>query len=243
MFAVFDLCKNFDNLNVLHNINVKINDGEKVVILGPSGSGKSTFLRCLNGLETPSSGRIDFNGIDLNISDKNLRLVRKKVGMVFQKFNLFPHLTVFQNIMLAPKIIYPKETKKYEDIALNLLSRIGLLKKKDSYPGTLSGGQQQRIAIIRAFVMNPDVLLFDEPTSALDPEMILEVLTLIKDLANTGLTMIIVTHELSFAKKIANRVLFMENGKILEDSSTERFFKEPKTQRAKEFMAKIGYRL
>ena len=130
MFAVLDLCKNFDNLNVLHNINVKINDGEKVVILGPSGSGKSTFLRCLNGLETPSYGRIDFNGIDLNISDKNLKLVRKKVGMVFQKFNLFPHLTVFQNIMLAPKIIYPKETKKYEDIALNLLSRIGLLKKK-----------------------------------------------------------------------------------------------------------------
>lgn len=243
MFAVYNLYKNFDNLNVLHNINVKINDGEKVVILGPSGSGKSTFLRCLNGLETPSSGRIDFNGIDLNISDKNLRLVRKKVGMVFQKFNLFLHLTVFQNIMLAPKVIYPKETKKYEDIALNLLSRIGLLKKKDSYPGALSGGQQQRIAIIRAFVMNPDVLLFDEPTSALDPEMILEVLTLIKDLANTGLTMIIVTHELSFAKKIANRVLFMDNGKILEDSSTERFFKEPKTQRAKEFMAKIGYRL
>ena len=243
MFSVYNLCKNFNNSNVLHNINVKINDGEKVVILGPSGSGKSTFLRCLNGLETPSYGRIDFNGIDLNISDKNLKLVRKKVGMVFQKFNLFPHLTVFQNIMLAPKIIYPKETKKYEDIALNLLSRIGLLKKKDSYPGALSGGQQQRIAIIRAFVMNPDVLLFDEPTSALDPEMILEVLTLIKDLANTGLTMIIVTHELSFAKKIANRVLFMDNGKILEDSSTERFFKEPKTQRAKEFMAKIGYRL
>ena len=243
MFEVCDLCKNFDDLNVLNNINVKIDDGEKVVILGPSGAGKSSFLRCLNGLETPSSGHVNFNGIDLNVSDKNLRLVRKKVGMVFQKFNLFPHLTVFQNITLAPRITYPKETKKYENIAMNLLGRIGLLNKKNSYPGELSGGQQQRIAIVRALVINPEVLLFDEPTSALDPEMILEVLTLIKDIANTGLTMIIVTHELSFAKKIATRVLFMDNGKILEDSSTENFFKEPKTKRAKEFLTKVEYEL
>lgn len=243
MFEVCSLFKNFAKTSVLKNINTRINKGEKVVILGPSGSGKSTFLRCLNGLETPSSGRITYNRININESDRNLRSVRKKVGMVFQKFNLFPHLTVLQNILLAPKIIYSKEIKKFEDSALGLLNRIGLISKKDAYPSQLSGGQQQRIAIIRALAMNPEVLLFDEPTSALDPEMILEVLLLIKELATTGFTMVIVTHELAFARKIASRILFINGGEILEDSEPESFFTKPKTQRARDFIAKIGYKL
>lgn len=243
MFKICNLFKNFAEVNVLKNINVEINKGEKVVILGPSGSGKSTLLRCLNGLEVPTSGSVTYNGIDINSSDKNLRSVRKKVGMVFQKFNLFPHLTVLQNILLAPKIMYPKEIKKFENSALNLLNRIGLIDKKDFYPSQLSGGQQQRIAIIRALVINPEVLLFDEPTSALDPEMILEVLTLIKELATTGLTMAIVTHELTFARKVASRILFMNNGKILEDTEPESFFLAPKTQRAKDFITKVEYKV
>lgn len=247
MFEVNNLNKTFNDfgakLDVLKNINIYIEKGEKIAIIGPSGSGKSTFLRCLNGLEIPSSGKILFEGININSSDKNLSFVRKKVGMVFQKFNLFPHLTVFENIMLSPKINYPKEIKKYEKKALELLERIGLLNKKEMYPFKLSGGQQQRIAIVRSLVMNPDVLLFDEPTSALDPEMILEVLSLIKDLAKTGLTMVIVTHELSFAQKVSNRVLFMSDGEIVEDASSEKFFKFPESLRAKEFLSKLSYKI
>ncbi len=247
MFKIENLCKTFfdfdSKIDVLKNVSLQIEAGEKVVIVGPSGSGKSTFLRCLNGLEKPSSGSVIFNGIDINSSEKNLNFERKKVGMVFQKFNLFPHLTVFENIMLAPKLIYSCEVKIKEKRAIELLSRIGLADKKDVYPVKLSGGQQQRIAIVRALVMNPEVLLFDEPTSALDPEMILEVLLLIKDLALTGLTMVIVTHELSFARKIASRVIFMNEGKILEDTAPEEFFNEPKCERAKEFLNKLSYKI
>ncbi len=247
MFKIENLCKTFSDLDskidVLKDISLQIKSGEKVVIVGPSGSGKSTLLRCLNGLEKPSSGHVIFNGIDINSSEKNLNSERKKVGMVFQKFNLFPHLTVLENIMLAPKLIYNCEIRNSEKRAIELLSRIGLADKKDVYPAKLSGGQQQRIAIIRALLMNPEVLLFDEPTSALDPEMILEVLLLIKDLALTGLTMVIVTHELSFAKKIASRIIFMNDGRILEDTTPEEFFEEPKCERAKEFLNKLSYKI
>ena len=247
MFAINNLNKTFvdgkTKLDVLKNININIKKGEKIAIIGPSGSGKSTLLRCLNGLEAPSSGNVFFEGADINSSEKHLNSVRKRVGMVFQKFNLFPNLTVFENIMLSPKINYPKEIKKYEKKSLELLKRIGLLNKKDTYPFNLSGGQQQRIAIVRSLVMNPEVLLFDEPTSALDPEMILEVLLLIEDLANTGLTMVIVTHELSFAKKVANRILFMADGEILEDTSSQEFFKSPTTSRAQDFLNKLSYNI
>lgn len=247
MFKINNLNKTFTDLgvklDVLKNISIDIKKGEKIAIIGPSGSGKSTLLRCLNGLEVPTAGTILFEGIDINSSEKNLNTVRKKVGMVFQKFNLFPHLTVFENIMLSPKINFPKEIKKYEKKAQELLERIGLLDKKDVYPFKLSGGQQQRIAIVRSLVMNPEVMLFDEPTSALDPEMILEVLLLIKDLATTGLTMVIVTHELSFAKKVSNRILFMSDGEILEDTDSQEFFKSSKSLRAKEFLNKLSYNI
>ena len=247
MFKISNLNKTFTDsgvkLDVLKNIDIDIKKGEKIAIIGPSGSGKSTLLRCLNGLEVPTSGKILFEGIDINSSEKNLNIVRKKVGMVFQKFNLFPHLTVFENIMLAAKINYQKEIKKYEKKALELLERIGLLSKKDMYPFKLSGGQQQRIAIVRSLVMNPEVMLFDEPTSALDPEMILEVLLLIKDLATTGLTMVIVTHELSFAKKVSNRILFMSDGESREDTDSQEFFEFPKSLRAKEFLNKLSYKI
>lgn len=243
MIHVNNLCKSFsfnkEKINVLNGITTHIKKGEKVVVLGPSGSGKSTFLRCLNRLEEPTSGSIIFEG--QNITDKkcDINLIRRKMGMVFQKFNLFPHLTVKQNITLAPTTLKIKTQVEAEHIALNLLKRVGLLDKANCYPEQLSGGQQQRIAIVRALAMNPDVMLFDEPTSALDPEMVGEVLKVMKELADIGMTMVVVTHEMNFAKEVANRVLFLHNGKILEDENPYTFFNSPKTNRAKEFLSNI----
>jgi polar amino acid transport system ATP-binding protein len=224
---------------VLRGIDLKIEKGEKIVIIGPSGSGKSTFLRCLNLLETPSSGQIIFEGKDITDPRCDIKKIRQKMGMVFQKFNLFPHLTVLQNIMLAPVKLKIYEKEKAEEISLNLLKRVGLQSKKDAYSESLSGGQQQRIAIIRALAVNPDVMLFDEPTSALDPEMVKEVLAVMEDLAESGMTMIAVTHEIGFAKQAGSRILFMYEGRILEDEPPEEFFENPKHERVKEFLSKI----
>jgi len=224
---------------VLNNINETINKGEKVVVIGPSGSGKSTFLRCLNLLEEPTEGEIWFE--DKNITDKNANInqIRQKMGMVFQQFNLFPHLSVLENITLAPVQLGIMTKADAKDKAMELLNRIGLTEKADSYPNKLSGGQKQRIAIIRALAMNPDVMLFDEPTSALDPEMVGEVLDLMASLAEEGMTMVVVTHEMRFAKKVATRVLFMDEGKIVEQNTPDEFFDNPKHPRLQEFLSKI----
>ncbi|MDQ5983610.1 MAG: arginine/lysine/histidine transport system ATP-binding protein [Eubacteriales bacterium SKADARSKE-1] len=224
---------------VLNGITCNISKGEKVVIVGPSGSGKSTFLRCLNLLEAPSSGEIIFEGKNITDKDCDINLIRQKMGMVFQRFNLFPHLTVMQNITLAPVLLKLKTQIEADSIALNLLKRVGLENKKDAYPTQLSGGQQQRIAIVRALAMEPEVMLFDEPTSALDPEMVGEVLAVMKELASSGLTMLIVTHEMSFAKEVATRMLFVHEGKIVEDAPPEQFFYNPKHSRVKEFLSKV----
>lgn len=239
MIEVKELCKNFGDNFVLKGINETIKQGEKVVIVGPSGSGKSTFLRCLNLLETPSSGEIWFKG--QNITDKkcNIDKLRQKMGMVFQHFNLFPHLTVLENITIAPIFLKLATKAQAEENAKRLLKRIGLLDKADSYPSMISGGQKQRIAIVRALAMNPDVMLFDEPTSALDPEMVGEVLSLMKELADDGMTMVCVTHEMGFAKEVATRVLFMDNGQILEQNEPKEFFSNPQHDRLKDFLAKI----
>jgi len=243
MIIIKNLSKKFlvnkKNQEILKNINCEIKKGEQVVVIGPSGSGKSTFLRCLNLLETPSSGQIIFEGKDITSLEFNINKLRQKIGMVFQKFNLFSNLTVLQNIILAPVSLKLLTKKEAEKVALELLKKVGLLSKKDLYPSSLSGGQQQRIAIIRALAMNPDVMLFDEPTSALDPEMVKEVLNVIKDLAQNGMTMIIVTHEIEFAKQVGSRVLFMHEGEILEDKTSEEFFKNPKHERVKEFLSKV----
>lgn len=244
MLKINNLSKSFfvnrKEHKVLNNISCEINTGEKVVIIGPSGSGKSTLIRCLNLLTEPSSGEILFEGKDITSKNFKVKDLRKKVGMVFQKFNLFNNLTVLENITLAPlslNLLTKDEAKK---LALELLAKVGLSGKKDMYPRSLSGGQQQRIAIVRALAMKPSVMLFDEPTSALDPEMVKEVLKVITDLAhNEGVTMIIVTHEMNFAKKIGNRLLFMDDGKILEDTRPDVFFECPKNIRAKKFLSKI----
>lgn len=239
MIEVKNLNKSFSDNHVLKNISETITQGEKVVIVGPSGSGKSTFLRCLNLLEVPTEGEIWFE--DINITDKkcNLDNVRQKMGMVFQHFNLFPHLTILQNITLAPVTLKLQSKAEAEANAKRLLERIGLLDKANSYPSMISGGQKQRIAIIRALAMNPDVMLFDEPTSALDPEMVGEVLELMKELANDGMTMVCVTHEMGFARQVATRVLFMDEGKILEQAPPYEFFDNPKHDRLKDFLAKV----
>lgn len=239
MIVTKNLKKSFGNHTVLDGIDEEIKTGEKVVIIGPSGSGKSTFLRCLNLLEEPTEGEIWFE--DKNITDPkiNINQLRQKMGMVFQQFNLFPHLTVKENIMLAPvklKIMKPEQAEKR---AMELLCRIGLAEKADAYPKQLSGGQKQRIAIIRALAMNPDVMLFDEPTSALDPEMVGEVLELMKELANDGMTMVVVTHEMGFAKEVATRVLFIDEGRIQEQNSPIEFFEHPQNPRLKEFLSKV----
>lgn len=276
MISVENLCKSFGDLEILKGITENIEKGEKVVIIGPSGSGKSTFLRCLNLLEKPTSGSIIFEGTDItHSSEKELNLMRQKMGMVFQHFNLFSNKTVIQNIMLAPvyvqcqelrkskrknfftgianifrsrdskKELIPITTNKSEikknarENALQLLGRIGLQDKADVYPSTLSGGQKQRVAIVRALAMNPDVILFDEPTSALDPEMVGEVLDLMKALAKEGMTMIIVTHEMGFAREVANRVIFIDDGQILESAPPQEFFSNPKNPRLKEFLSKV----
>ena len=227
------------NVEVLRGITKHIKKGEKVVIIGPSGSGKSTLLRCLNLLEKPTSGQIIFEGQDITSPKCDINKTRQKMGMVFQKFNLFPHLTVMQNITLAPVKLKVKTQKEAEDDALDLLKKVGLENKKDFYPSQLSGGQQQRIAIVRALAMNPDVMLFDEPTSALDPEMVGEVLAVIKGLASTGMTMFVVTHEMNFAREVATRILFVHEGKIIEDKPPIDFFENPTHPRVKEFLSKV----
>ncbi|MFI3166843.1 MAG: amino acid ABC transporter ATP-binding protein [Bacillota bacterium] len=229
----------FGDLQVLKNINETIKQGEKVVIIGPSGSGKSTFLRCLNMLETPTGGDIVFEGITLTDKTTNINKVRQKMGMVFQQFNLFPHMTVLKNLTMAPITLLKKSQKEAEEKAYELLEKIGLTDKAQQYPNMLSGGQKQRIAIIRALCMEPDVMLFDEPTSALDPEMVGEVLQLMKDLANDGMTMVVVTHEMGFAKEVATRVLFMADGNIVEQAPPAEFFENPKSERLKEFLSSV----
>ena len=236
MINVKNLHKSFKDHEILKGINVTIEQSEKVVILGPSGCGKSTFLRCLNLLEKPSSGQIFFNNTDITSNTVNITHVRAKMGMVFQNFNLFPHLTILKNITLAPLALKLKSYEQTKNQALELLERIGLADKANMYPSQLSGGQKQRIAIIRALAMDPEVLLFDEPTSALDPEMVNEVLSLIKELSKSNVTMLIVSHEINFAKEIATKILFMVDGLITENASPKDFFENPKTQRAKNFI-------
>lgn len=239
MIETKNLKKAFGDNMVLDGITETIQKGEKVVVIGPSGSGKSTFLRCLNLLEEPTEGEIWFE--DKNITDKNVKInqIRQKMGMVFQQFNLFPHLTVLENITIAPILLGIMTKAEAKDKAMELLSRIGLTEKADAYPNKLSGGQKQRIAIIRALAMNPDVMLFDEPTSALDPEMVGEVLDLMASLADEGMTMVVVTHEMRFAKRVATRILFMDEGKIKEQNTPDEFFDNPKHPRLKEFLSKI----
>lgn len=240
MITVEKLYKSFGELAVLQNINEHIEKGEKVVIIGPSGSGKSTFLRCLNLMEQPTSGTITFDGEDItHCSAKQLNHLRQRMGMVFQHFNLFPHLTIRKNITLAPVKLGLMSKDEANAKADELLKRVGLPDKADSYPGMLSGGQKQRIAIARSLAMNPEVMLFDEPTSALDPEMVGEVLELMKQLADDGMTMIVVTHEMGFAKEVASRVMFMADGNILEQNPPEEFFGNPKNPRLKDFLSKV----
>ena len=275
MIDVINLEKHFGQKNVLDGISTKINKGDIVCIIGPSGSGKSTFLRCLNCMEDPTGGQIIFNGVDIADFSVDINIHRRKMGMVFQHFNLFNNKTVIENIMLAPVYVQCQELRKAKvkntlnsilnifkskdkkiamlpittneaqikadakENALQLLRRIGLEEKADVYPSTLSGGQKQRVAIVRSLAMNPDVILFDEPTSALDPEMVGEVLDLMKSLAEEGLTMIIVTHEMGFAREVANRILFIDEGKIMEEASPKEFFANPKSERAKEFLSKV----
>lgn len=239
MIDVKNLHKAFGDHEVLKGVNEHIEKGEKVVVIGPSGSGKSTFLRCLNLLEEPTSGEIIFEGQNITSKQTDINLVRRRMGMVFQQFNLFPHLTVKENIKLAPvklKIMGDEEADKR---ALELLARVGLPDKADSYLAQLSGGQQQRIAIARALAMNPDVMLFDEPTSALDPEMVGEVLEIMKELADDGMTMVVVTHEMGFAREVATRVLFMDGGNIVEQNEPHQFFANPQNARLKDFLSKV----
>lgn len=232
--------KYYGDFHALKNINLKITKGEVVVVIGPSGSGKSTMLRCINALELISSGELITNGVNIRDKSVNINNVRKNLGMVFQHFNLYPHRTVLDNITLAPMKVLKKTRAEAEAKAEELLAKVGMLDKKDSYPSQLSGGQQQRIAIARSLAMEPDVMLFDEPTSALDPEMVGEVLEVMKGLAHTeGMTMVVVTHEMGFAREVADRVIFMADGEILEDDTTDAFFENPKDERAKQFLSKI----
>ena len=239
MIVTKNLQKSFHGNKVLCGIDEHIEKGEKVVVIGPSGSGKSTFLRCLNLLEEPTGGEVWFEGNNITSKDCDINKLRQKMGMVFQQFNLFPHLSIKENIMLAPVKLGVMTKAEAEKKAKELLQRVGLPDKENAYPRQLSGGQKQRIAIARALAMNPDVMLFDEPTSALDPEMVGEVLELMKELADEGMTMVVVTHEMGFAKEVANRILFMDEGRILEDSTPKEFFENPKTPRAKEFLSKV----
>jgi len=236
---VENLVKKYGDNTVLNNINVSIAEGEVVCVIGPSGSGKSTFLRCLNRLEEPTSGDIIIDGAHLMDKNTNINAVRQHIGMVFQHFNLFPHLSVLENIILAPMDLKNASRQEAEQNAIRLLETVGLADKKDMYPDNLSGGQKQRVAIARALAMNPDVMLFDEPTSALDPEMVGDVLNVMKDLANQGMTMVIVTHEMGFAKEVANRVMFIDGGNFLEDGTPEQIFTNPKHDRTKDFLDKV----
>lgn len=240
MINVENLNKSFGELHILKDINETVKKGEKVVIVGPSGSGKSTFLRCLNLLEKPTSGSIYFEDKDITkLSQKEVNLLRLKLGMVFQHFNLFQHLTIRKNITLAPVKHKLMTQAEADEKAEELLKKVGLYDKADKYPSQLSGGQKQRIAIARSLAMNPEVMLFDEPTSALDPEMVGEVLNLMKELAEDGMTMVVVTHEMGFAREVASRVMFMDNGRIVENAAPEEFFSNPKNPRLKEFLSKV----
>lgn len=236
---VENLVKKYGDNTVLNNINVSIAEGEVVCVIGPSGSGKSTFLRCLNRLEEPTSGDIIVDSAHLMDKNTNINAVRQHIGMVFQHFNLFPHLSVLENIILAPMDLKNASRQEAEKNAIRLLETVGLADKKDMYPDNLSGGQKQRVAIARALAMNPDVMLFDEPTSALDPEMVGDVLNVMKDLAKQGMTMVIVTHEMGFAKEVANRVMFIDGGNFLEDGTPEQIFTNPKHERTKDFLDKV----
>ncbi|MDU5111739.1 MAG: amino acid ABC transporter ATP-binding protein [Clostridium sp.] len=239
MINVKNLHKCFGENEVLKGINENIKKGEVVVVIGPSGSGKSTFLRCLNLLEVPTDGEIIFE--DKNITDKNTNIneIREKMGMVFQQFNLFPHKTVLNNLTIAPINVKNKSKAEAEEKAMDLLKKVGLLDKADAYPASLSGGQKQRIAIARALAMEPDVMLFDEPTSALDPEMVGEVLNVMKDLAKEGMTMVVVTHEMGFAREVGDRILFMDGGNIVEQGTPEEIFDNPKNPRTQDFLSKV----
>ncbi len=239
MIVTKNLQKAFGDHKVLNGIDETIQKGEKVVVIGPSGSGKSTFLRCLNLLEVPTGGEIWFEGNNITDKKTNINKLRQKMGMVFQQFNLFPHLSVLENITLAPIKLGLMSKEQAEQKAMELLQRIGLTEKATAYPNQLSGGQKQRIAIVRALAMNPDVMLFDEPTSALDPEMVGEVLELMEQLADEGMTMVVVTHEMRFARKVATRVLFIDEGKIMEQNTPDEFFDHPTHPRLKEFLSKI----
>ncbi|WP_022818827.1 amino acid ABC transporter ATP-binding protein [Fusobacterium russii] len=239
MINIKNLYKNFGNLEVLKNISTTIDKGEVVSIIGPSGSGKSTFLRCINKLEEPTSGHIFIDSMDLMDKNTDINKIRERVGMVFQHFNLFPHKTVLENLILSPIKVKQESEREARKYAEYLLEKVGLLDKANAYPSQLSGGQKQRIAIARALAMKPEVILFDEPTSALDPEMIKEVLDVMRELAKEGMTMIIVTHEMGFAKNVGNRVLFMDKGEIVEDSSPKEFFENPKNERVKDFLNKV----
>lgn len=239
MIEVKNLDMSYGKLHVLKGVSLNVQKGEKIAIIGPSGSGKSTFLRCLNLLETPDSGNIIFEGTDITAKGTDINKIRQKMNMVFQHFNLFPHLTVMQNITLAPLTLKIQTKEEAEENAMKLLQRIGLADKANAYPSSLSGGQKQRIAIVRSLAMKPDLILFDEPTSALDPEMVGEVLQLMKDLAHEGMTMLVVTHEMAFAREVATRVLFMDDGNIEEQGTPEEVFDNPKSERLQSFLKAV----
>lgn len=239
MITVTDLCKSFGDLEVLKGVNVEIDKGDVICVIGPSGSGKSTFLRCLNLLETPTSGSILFEGDELTDKKIDLNRHRQKMGMVFQQFNLFPHMTVLDNLTCAPIMLKKTPKAEAEKKAMELLARVGLADRADAWPNQLSGGQKQRVAIVRALCMEPDVMLFDEPTSALDPEMVGEVLDVMKELAKSGMTMVVVTHEMGFAREVASRVLFLDDGVIAEEGTPDEIFGAPKGERLQSFLAKV----
>lgn len=242
MIEAKNLSKNFSGLHALKNASLSVKRGEVVCLIGPSGSGKSTFLRCIHGLETPDGGEVYLEGKKLDPKNKEeYRALRNKMGFVFQHFNLFPNLTVLDNCKFAQTKVLKRSDEEAEKNALDYLGKVGLLEKKDAYPNNLSGGQKQRVAIARALCMNPEIMLFDEPTSALDPEMIKEVLEVMQELAAQGMTMIVVTHEMGFARKVGTRVVFLESGNVIEEAGSEEFFTNPKSERAKEFLSKVFY--
>ena len=239
LIKVDNLCKSFGDTTVLKGINAEIDKGDVMVVIGASGSGKSTFLRCLNLLEEPTSGSIFFEGVDITDASVNINIHRQKMGMVFQQFNLFPHMTVLRNLTLGPIQLLKQSKEEAEANAMKLLERVGLADRADAYPSQLSGGQKQRIAIVRALAMNPDVMLFDEPTSALDPEMVGEVLEVMKQLAKDGMTMVVVTHEMGFAREVGTNIVFVDEGVIVEQGAPAEFFENPKSPRLKEFLSKV----
>ena len=247
LIQVTDLQKHFkggkqnqdEKIRALDGVSEEIHKGEVVVVIGPSGSGKSTFLRCLNLLELPTGGQILFDGVDITDKNCNINLHRQKMGMVFQHFNLFPHMTILKNMTIAPMQLLHKSKEEAEKTALELLGRVGLADRANAYPSQLSGGQKQRVAIVRALAMQPEVMLFDEPTSALDPEMVGEVLEVMQELAKSGMTMVVVTHEMGFAREVADRVLFMADGKLLEEGTPDEIFTNPKSERLRDFLAKV----